>query len=202
MIELYLFYVFCMFTYLLYMEILTLTPKELIYLSYSNLAMAHSALDKRQDKYNRVNYMIRSRLYKGLSTGKMSIQSIFDDEKAKLLHGNRCSYCGSTSTISMDHIFAQKFGGTDVAENLIPACRHCNSSKGTKDLFEWYYSMNNFPPLLIIRRYLKLVWAFCDSNNLLDIKISEIDDTSFPFKFKYIPITYPQLNTLILLPNI
>ena len=34
------------------------TVRELIYLSYSNLAMAHTAVDKKQDKYGAFNYMI------------------------------------------------------------------------------------------------------------------------------------------------
>ena len=37
------------------------TVRELIYLSYSNLAMAHTAVDKKQEKYGAFNYMIRAR---------------------------------------------------------------------------------------------------------------------------------------------
>ena len=43
------------------------TVRELIYLSYSNLAMAHTAVDKKQEKYGAFNYMIRARLFKGLN---------------------------------------------------------------------------------------------------------------------------------------
>ena len=40
------------------------TVRELIYWSYANLAMAHTAVE--QEKYERFNYMIRSKLFKGL----------------------------------------------------------------------------------------------------------------------------------------
>ena len=59
------------------------TVRELIYLSYSNLAMAHTAVDKKQEKYGAFNYMIRARLFKGLKTGTMNMRTIFDDEKIK-----------------------------------------------------------------------------------------------------------------------
>ena len=53
------------------------TIKELIFWSYANLAMAHSAVTNKQQTYSRINFMVRSRLYKGLMAGKMEIGSIF-----------------------------------------------------------------------------------------------------------------------------
>jgi len=35
-----------------------ITVKDAIFLSYSNLAMAHSAVENKQKKYDRVNFMI------------------------------------------------------------------------------------------------------------------------------------------------
>lgn len=34
------------------------TVRHLIYYSYSNLAMAHTAIDKKQEKYEMFNFMI------------------------------------------------------------------------------------------------------------------------------------------------
>lgn len=121
------------------------TVKELIYYSYANLAMAHTALDKNQSKYGPINYMVRAKLFKGLKEGSMNIRTIFDDEKVKLKTGQFCNYCGSEEQLSLDHIIPKKSGGTDTAENLIYACKACNSSKGAKDLLEWMNSRNEFP---------------------------------------------------------
>ena len=88
--------------------------KNLLFWSYANLAMAHTAVDKKQKKYAAFNYMIRARLFKGLMEGSMNIRTIFDDEKIKLLSGNKCSYCGVTHNLALDHIFPQKFGGKDI----------------------------------------------------------------------------------------
>lgn len=170
--------------------------RELIYWSYSNLAMAHTAVDKKQEKYGRFNYMIRAKLFKGLKDGTMNMRTIFDDEKIKLQTGQICNYCGSTEKLALDHIFPQKFGGQDNAENLIFACRSCNSSKGKKDLMEWMDFRGKFLPLMIIRRYLKLTFNFCIENNLIDKKIEELKDMELPFKINLLPISYPNPNEL------
>jgi hypothetical protein len=45
----------------------TTTIGELLHWSYANLAMAHSAITAKTEKYGRTQFMIRSRLYKGLN---------------------------------------------------------------------------------------------------------------------------------------
>lgn len=52
--------------------------------------------------------------------------------------GARCAYCGiESSELTLDHIIPRSKGGPDSAENLTPACRSCNSSKGAKGISEW-----------------------------------------------------------------
>lgn len=57
--------------------------------------------------------------------------------------GGRCVYCGSDSKkITMDHIQPISKGGAHSKENVVPACKSCNSRKGAKDpsLFEFVIS--------------------------------------------------------------
>lgn len=175
------------------------TVRELIYLSYANLAMAHSAVDKKQEKYNQLNFMIRSKLFKGLKDGSMNMRSIFDDEKVKMHTGQICNYCGSTENLEIDHVFAQKFGGKDKADNFILSCRTCNSSKGKKDLMEWMNYRGRFLPLMVIRRYLKLTFIYCIEHNLIDKSIEEVNGLELPFKIKLLPTNYPGPNELTLI---
>lgn len=49
-----------------------------------------------------------------------------------------CAYCGSKHNLTVDHIVALVSGGNNFAYNLVPACEHCNKSKGAKDVVEWY----------------------------------------------------------------
>ena len=174
------------------------TVKEILFWSYANLAMAHSAVDRKQEKYATFNYMIRAKLFKGLMEGSMNIRTLFDDEKIKLLSGSKCSYCGSTENLALDHIFSQKMGGKDSGDNLIYACRSCNSSKGKKDMMEWMNDKNIFPPLMVLRRYLKLVVNYCIEENLMEQTLDDLKNQKHPFKIEFIPISYPKPDELVL----
>jgi hypothetical protein len=165
--------------------------QNLLFWSYANLAMAHTAVDRKQDRYKTFNYMIRAKLFKGLSNGTMNIRTLFDDEKIKLQEGMKCSYCGSTNNLALDHIFPKKFGGEDSGDNLIYACKSCNSSKGKKDLMKWLNEKNQFPSLMILRRYLKLIILFCIKNNLMDKDIDEMRNGNYPFDIESVPTKYP-----------
>lgn len=174
------------------------TVRHLIYYSYANLAMAHTAVEKKQEKYGVFNFMIRAKLFKGLKNGSMNMRSIFDDEKIKLETGQICNYCGSSDKLALDHVLPKKLGGKDDAENLIYACRSCNSSKGKKDLMEWMDYKDQFLPLMIIRRYLKLTYSYCNNNGLLDQQITDLAAMELPFRIDLLPTSFPQPNELVL----
>jgi hypothetical protein len=176
-----------------------LVVSELLYRSYANLAMAHYAVERGLSKYDRTSFIIRARLLKGLTTGEMHIRSFFDDEKVKLSNGARCVYCGSTDNLSVDHIFAKAKGGSDSSDNLVCCCKTCNSSKRDEDLMEWYASKGEFPSLLLLRRYLKLVFQFCETNGIMDSPIDSLDDSGWPFRLKNIPLEFPAPSELRLM---
>jgi len=44
--------------------------------------------------------------------------------------GYKCQYCGSTSSLEIDHIFPFSRGGDHGEDNLQVLCRTCNGSKG------------------------------------------------------------------------
>ncbi len=43
-----------------------------------------------------------------------------------------CQYCGSTSTLTLDHVMPVSRGGKSSWENVVTACYPCNSRKGSK----------------------------------------------------------------------
>lgn len=43
-----------------------------------------------------------------------------------------CKHCGTTESLSIDHVIAIANGGKNVLSNLQILCRSCNSKKGTK----------------------------------------------------------------------
>ena len=65
----------------------------------------------------------------------------------------KCYYCGIeldfSTTFCVDHIIPRVEGGGHDIYNVVPACRSCNSAKGTKSVeeFRFYRSMQHFGKL-------------------------------------------------------
>ncbi len=59
--------------------------------------------------------------YKGVV---LSRQNIFRRD-----HGE-CQYCGAKEDLTLDHVLPKSRGGRTSWDNLITACKHCNSKKG------------------------------------------------------------------------
>jgi len=175
-----------------------LLAKERLYWAYANLAMAHSAITKNQDRYIMVNYMIRAKLYKGLLDGKMKLGPFFDDEKVKFEVGKKCNYCGSSLNLAYDHIIPKSKLVLDESDNLLIACKKCNSSKRDLDLIEWMNIQNITLPILVLRRYLKLVIKYCVNNDLMEMPVSELCKMQIPFKINLLPTSLPCPSDLIL----
>lgn len=45
---------------------------------------------------------------------------------------NRCLYCNSKESLTIDHVIPKSRGGGDTWENLVTACTLCNHKKGNK----------------------------------------------------------------------
>ena len=174
------------------------TVRQHIACSYANLARAHSAVESGLHSYSRTHHMIRARLFKGLSTGTMSMRSLYDDEKVKLNAPKACCYCGATGALTIDHLIPKIKGGTDYADNLVWACQSCNSSKSDIDLMEWCKSKHTFPSLLLVRRYTKLVARYCEQHELLDALLIDVQQRNLPFRLDLLPYSFPALNSLVL----
>lgn len=173
-----------------------LTVHEHLSRAYANLACAHSALRAGRTQYQQIDYIIRSKLLKGLKTGSMSVRSLYDDERQTLSVARCCVYCGKEGPLTLDHIFPQAEYSGDSGYNLVHACRVCNSSKGKKDLLLWYRGRNSFPPLLLFRRYLKLAMHIAEQAGVSECRASDVPDGTLPFRIADIPLKLPPLDTL------
>ncbi|MEN6519727.1 MAG: HNH endonuclease [Armatimonadota bacterium] len=170
------------------------TVGEYLYWSYANLGMAHAALSSGAHSYGRVHYIIRNKLYRGLVNGTMHLGSLKEDERLKLVMPQACCYCGSITELTLDHLIPTSKGGKDTADNIVWACKSCNSSKGAMDVLEWHEKTSRFPSVLLLRRYLKLVIEFCDCNGLMESNLNDL--LQLPFSLRCIPQEFPELNTL------
>jgi hypothetical protein len=133
--------------------------------------------------------MIRARLYKGLRTGSMSLGSLLDDERIKMAFPNLCCYCGVSGQLSLDHMIPTARGGANTGDNVVWACRSCNSAKGAKDMLEWLAERESFPSLLLLRRYLKLAAEIASAADAINAPLDS--PPSLPFSLKAIPVSFP-----------
>jgi len=54
-------------------------------------------------------------------------------EAIKVAYHHRCAYCGTKpEKLTQDHVIPISKGGGYTADNIVPACGSCNSSKGTR----------------------------------------------------------------------
>lgn len=174
------------------------TVRDHIAWSYANLARAHAALGEGARRYKPHHHMVRAKLFKGLVTGTMRMGSLYDDERLKLTLPRSCAYCGSADKLTIDHLIARSQTGPDEADNLVPACRPCNSSKQGRDVLRWLLGRGDFPSLLVLRRYLKLVQARCETTGLLDHPVGTALELDLPFALDLLPHSFPPLDTLTL----
>lgn len=166
--------------------------------SYANLARAHAALNDGADSYQQIHHVIRNKTYSGLVSGKISMRSIFDDERLKLTLPQVCTYCGSGENLAVDHMIPRISGGTDDGYNLVWACRRCNSSKQGKDMIQWLFDQKRFPSIYALRRYIKVVAMHCADLEIMDDPLETLSDEALPFSVELLPHKFPPLETLTL----
>ena len=174
------------------------TIADHLYWSYANLAMAHAALSKGDETYSGVHFIVRARLYSGLQEGRMRVGSLIEDDRAKLALPRACCYCGAASRLSLDHLWPKSHGGSESSDNIVWCCLCCNSAKGARDVLDWLKARGVFPPLLLLRRYLKLAIRYCRENALMDEPLQSEVARGLPFSLESVPHEFPHPRDLIL----
>ena len=175
------------------------TVREQIAASYAMLGRAHAALEDGRTRYTRTDHMIHAKLRKGLVNGTIRMRSLYDDERTKMTQPQACCYCGSTDNLCMDHMIPKMRGGPDNPENLVTACRSCNSSKGSRDMLEWMVRRGHFPALLLLRRYIKVAARHCEEQAVMDTPLDSLDTVQdMPFDVRRLPLEFPPLDALTL----
>ena len=174
---------------------------ELLYWSYTNLQMLHYAIKARKLKYDQVCFMIRSKSFKAYKEGVWNIQDLMELNIIKIRKNNYYWYCGkimATKELTKDHVFPRSKGGRNEMNNLIMACKTCNSSKGSMDLLKWYTTVQKeYPPIDVLIHYIKNIYIYSTEQHLMNKSLEEIDSMHLPFDWHHIPMSYPQPETFL-----
>ena len=63
----------------------------------------------------------------------------------------------------------------------------------------WMRAKGRFPPLLLLRRYTKIVAQYCEANGLMDVELDQLDGgPEMPFDVRDLPTKLPPLDELVL----
>jgi len=136
------------------------TIKDLIFYQYAKIIASSAKISGPK--------FIMSRM-KLLSSGEIKMSLILRELKIQMSGKKCCEYCQSTDSLSWDHLIPRIKGGPDTAENGVWACRSCNSSKGSKGIYEWYgLDRKDEIPRLIVGKYLKLLYEIHENKGSLD----------------------------------
>lgn len=161
------------------------TLKQVLFHNYANLSMAHAAIAAGRKEYGQKDYEIRSAMYRDLMLGVKKIRKLEEDDQ--FLFSNRCNYCGSKLKLLKDHVFEKdSFPGYEEF-NVISACSKCIKSRNGMDLMEWMDDSEEFLPLMVVRRYFKLVYYYCLENDLMNEPIKEVLKLKLPFNIDFWP---------------
>lgn len=57
---------------------------------------------------------------------------------------NKCCYCGKKLPLAQEHFIPVTKGGEYTANNIIPSCMSCNSSKGNRAFSTWYPKFKHY----------------------------------------------------------
>jgi hypothetical protein len=130
------------------------------------------------------NYGFVVSRYKKLESGEMTWSSSVRDYEKSLEKGRICVYCSSTAGLTTDHIVPTSRAGVDPriaalldsSDNCLCACKSCNSSKGDRDVFEWYGPERVAEiPALALSKFLKLAYRVHETQGTLDLSDPNMD---------------------------
>ncbi|SIR88139.1 HNH endonuclease [Haladaptatus litoreus] len=94
--------------------------------------------------------------YEELRDGEIRMSSITKEDKYQLQEDyGTCIYCGEEGKTTFDHVIPLSNGGADTISNQVPACKSCNSSKGSKDVIEWHQELDEPVSRVVWGKYIK-----------------------------------------------
>lgn len=107
---------------------------------------------------DRKNYRFIMYTFKQLQEEKKKWSDILREDLS--MDTSKCAYCNSTKDLSNDHIVPKRECHYAEIHNIVKACKKCNSSKGDKDLIEWWGIKRRYElPRIVYGKYLKMVYV-------------------------------------------
>ena len=146
--------------------------RDLIFWQYAKI-IAESA------GFGKINYGFVMKKFKQLHEGEIFWNEIREYVKERE-QSNECIFCGAKTDLTLDHLLPRCFNGPDDEKNVIWVCKKCNSSKGSKRLYEYWTIKMGLKgakyevPRIAEGKYLKFVYEVLKEKDLLDVDVNKM----------------------------
>lgn len=177
-------------TIAIYDELMTMQPDkptfgECLYWTYANWQGLYAAASMGEEKMGKRFYMMRAHFFKKFKEGRQSISDLTRFNRIKFNSDGFCFYCYeemSKSQLTADHVFPRAKGGVNDMDNIIFVCKSCNSSKGKRDLMEWFLLYREeLPSPFVFGHYLREIHQYALKFGLMDKTFKEVTEIQLPF---------------------
>jgi hypothetical protein len=126
------------------------TIRDLIFWEYAKLISGSAGLGRKQ-------FPFIMRKFTELKKGAIKWSSILREDMN--VDTASCAYCNNDKGLSNDHIVPKRECHYDEIHNIVKACKICNSSKGDKDLIDWWGIDRRYElPRIVHGKYLKMLY--------------------------------------------
>ena len=152
--------------------------KDLIFWQYAKIIAASAGIGKKDFPF------VMSK-FKQLRRGEIFWNEIREYVKEKE-HPDECIFCGATANLTLEHLLPRSHNGPDVEKNLVWICKSCNSSKGSRSLYEYFAIQAGVEaakygvPRIAEGKYLKLAFETLEEKGLLETSVTELSGTICP----------------------
>lgn len=145
------------------------TIRDLIFWQYAKIIAASSGMGKN-------NYRFIMDRFRRLKSGEISWSGSIREYVKEREHPGECIYCGSRENLTLDHLIPLSRGGPDTPDNAVMACRSCNSSKGSRGVYEWYgLEGRDSLPRVVEGKYLKLLYRLHEEKGTLNVGREDLE---------------------------
>jgi len=88
--------------------------------------------ERNRTPEGRLKEAMRKARRRALAAGLPATLTVDEWEAILGRFNHSCAYCGTTGEMEQDHVIPLSKGGPYTADNIVPACKSCNSSKGNR----------------------------------------------------------------------
>jgi hypothetical protein len=110
-----------------------------------------------------------------LRDGEITISATIREWEREQKLPRECVFCKSAIDLTTDHLIPRSRGGDDSPDNLVLACKSCNTSRGDKGIFEWLgLKRKDDLHRLVAGKYLKQLLQIHGLRGTLEITKTEL----------------------------